>query len=109
MAFTNTKESGLEALIVKWLVDHNEYEQGTNADYNREYAVDETRLFRFLQDTQPDALEKLGVFKSALKKKQFLNRLQGEIAKRGIIDVLRNGVKIYPGKPYHVLSDTDRE
>ncbi len=96
MAFSNTKESGLEALIVKWLVDHNNYEQGTNADYNREYAVDETRLFRFLQDTQPDALEKLGVFKSALKKKQFLNRLQGEIAKRGIIDVLRNGVKIYP-------------
>ena len=96
MAFTNTKESGLETLIVKWLVGHNGYEQGTNADYNREYAVDETRLFRFLQDTQPDALEKLGVFKSALKKKQFLNRLQGEIAKRGIIDVLRNGVKIYP-------------
>lgn len=96
MAFTNTKESGLEALIVKWLVDHNGYEQGTNTDYNREYAVDETRLFRFLQDTQPDALEKLGIFKSALKKKQFLNRLQGEIAKRGIIDVLRNGVKIYP-------------
>lgn len=96
MAFTNTKESGLEALIVKWMVEQNGYEQGTNADYNRENAVDETRLFRFLQDTQPDALEKLGVFKSALKKKQFLNRLQGEIAKRGIIDVLRNGVKIYP-------------
>lgn len=96
MAFTDTKESGLEALIVKWMVEQNGYEQGTNADYNREYAVDETRLFRFLQDTQPDALEKLGVFKSALKKKQFLNRLQGEIAKRGIIDVLRNGVKIYP-------------
>ena len=96
MAFTNTKESGLEALIVKWLVDQNGYEQGTNADYNREYAVDETLLFRFLQDTQPDALEKLGVFKSDMKKKQFLNRLQGEIAKRGIIDVLRNGVKIYP-------------
>lgn len=96
MAFTNTKESGLEALIVKWLVDQNGYEQGTNADYNREYAVDETRLFRFLQDTQPDALEKLGVFKSDMKKKQFLNRLQGEIAKRGIIDVLRNGVKTYP-------------
>ncbi len=96
MAFTNTKESGLETLVVNWLVDHNDYEQGTNGDYNREYAVDETRLFRFLQDTQPDALEKLGVFKSALKKKQFLNRLQGEISKRGIIDVLRNGVKIYP-------------
>lgn len=93
---TNTRESGLETLIVDWLVNHNGYEQGTNSDYNREYAIDETRLFRFLQDTQPDAMEKLGVFKSDLKKKQFLNRLQGEIAKRGIIDVLRNGIKIYP-------------
>jgi type I restriction enzyme R subunit len=96
MLTTNTRESGLEALIVDWLVNHNGYEQGTNADYNREYAIDETRLFRFLQDTQPDAMEKLGVFKADLKKKQFLNRLQGEIAKRGIIDVLRNGIKIYP-------------
>lgn len=96
MAFTNTRENGLESLIVKWLVEHNSYEQGTNADYNRDYAIDETRLFRFLQDTQPDALDKLGVFKADMKKKQFLNRLQGEIAKRGIIDVLRNGVKVYP-------------
>ena len=50
--FTNIKESGLEALIVKWLVEHNGYEEGSNADYNKEYAIDETRLFRFLQDTQ---------------------------------------------------------
>jgi type I restriction enzyme R subunit len=96
MSFTNTKESGLEALIVKWLVDHNDYEEGTNADYNKEYAIDETRLFRFLQDTQPDQMDKLGVFKSEQKKRQFLNRLQGELAKRGIIDVLRNGIKVYP-------------
>lgn len=96
MAFTNIKENGLESLIVRWLVEHNGYEQGTNADYNREYAIDETRVFCFLQDTQPDSLEKLGVFQAEIKKRQFLNRLQGEIAKRGIIDVLRNGVKIYP-------------
>ena len=94
--FTNTRESGLEALIVKWLVEQNGYEEGTNADYNKEYAVDETRLFRFLQDTQPTQMEKLGVFQSEQKKRQFLNRLQGELAKRGIIDVLRNGIKVYP-------------
>lgn len=96
MPFTNTKESGLESLIVKWLVEQNGYEEGTNADYNKEYAVDETRLFRFLEDTQPAEMDKLGVFKSDAKKRQFLNRLSGEIAKRGIIDVLRNGVKVYP-------------
>ena len=96
MAFTNTKENGLESLIVKWLVEQCGYEEGTNADYNKEYAVDETRLFRFLQDTQPKEMDKLGVFTSDTKKRQFLNRLSGEVAKRGIIDVLRNGVKVYP-------------
>ena len=96
MPFTNTKEDGLESLIVKWLVEQSGYEQGTNKDYNKEYAMDETRLFRFLQDTQPEEMEKLSVFVSDTKKRQFLNRLRGELAKRGIIDVLRNGVKVYP-------------
>lgn len=96
MTATNTRESGLESLIVDWLVNQNGYEQGSNADYNLDYAIDETRLFRFLSATQPDEMEKLGVFKSDLKKAQFLNRLRGEIAKRGIIDVLRNGIKVYP-------------
>ena len=93
---TNTRENGLETLIIKWLVEQNGYEEGTNADYNKEFALDETRLFRFLQDTQPVQMDKLGVFTSDQKKIQFLNRLQGEITKRGIIDVLRNGIKVYP-------------
>ncbi|OIJ13555.1 DEAD/DEAH box helicase [Anaerobacillus alkalilacustris] len=93
---SNTKESGLETLIVEHLVNYNGYELGNNQDYNKDYAIDETRLFRFLQDTQPDKLEKLGVFKSDMGKVKFLNRLQGEITKNGVIEVLRNGVKIYP-------------
>ena len=96
MAVTDTKEKGLESLIVKWLVEQNGYEQGANEDYNRDYAVDETRLFRFLSETQSDEMEKLGVFTSDLKKAKFLDRLRGEIAKRGVIDVLRNGMKMYP-------------
>lgn len=96
MAFTDKTERGFETLIVNWLVEQNGYEQGTNDDYNKEYAVDETRLFRFLNDTQPREMAKLGVNNSDQKKRQFLNRLSGEIAKRGIIDVLRNGVKAYP-------------
>lgn len=48
MAFANTREEGLESLIVKWFVEQNGYEQGSNEDYNKEYAIDEVRLFRFL-------------------------------------------------------------
>lgn len=93
---SNTKESGLESLIVNWLVQQNGYEQGNNWDYNIEYAIDETRLFRFLYDTQPDEIAKLGIDSNTQKRVQFLNRLQGEIAKRGVIDVLRKGIKAYP-------------
>lgn len=93
---TNTRESGLETLIVDYLVENNGYERGKNEDYNRDYAVDETRLLSFLRETQPEEIEKIGILHSDHKKKQFLNRLQGEIAKRGVIDVLRKGVKVYP-------------
>ena len=93
---TNTRESGLETLIVKWLVEQNGYEQGTSADYNREYAVDEPRLFRFLEDTQPEEMKRIGIPGSDISRKKFLDRLRNEIAKRGIINVLRNGIKMYP-------------
>lgn len=94
---TNIKESGLETLIVDWLVNREGYEQGSNADYdyNKDCAIDETRLLRFLVETQPDKLEKLQL-ENPIKREKFLNRLQGEIAKRGIIDVLRNGINAFP-------------
>ncbi len=93
---TDTKEKGLESLIVDWLVSQNGYEQGLNADYDKEYAIDALRLFRFLADTQPEKLKMLGILSGDIKRLQFLNRLRGEIAKRGIIDVLRKGVQMYP-------------
>lgn len=96
MNFTDTKEKGFETLIVDWLVQHNGYEEGINTDYDKEYAIDETRLLRFLRDTQPTEIAKLGIDASETKKRQFFNRLSSEITKRGIIDVLRNGVKVYP-------------
>ena len=61
MHVTNTKEVGLENLIVEHLVSVNHFEQGENSDYSREYAIDETRLIRFLQETQPEKVEILGI------------------------------------------------
>ncbi|MDR0994061.1 MAG: DEAD/DEAH box helicase family protein [Verrucomicrobiota bacterium] len=92
----NTKEWGLESLIAGWLVSENGYEQGQSSDYNKEFALDETRLFRFLQTTQPKAFAMLGVTEAEIKKEKFLSFLRGEITKRGIIDVLRKGLKCYP-------------
>ena len=76
---TNTRESGLETLIIDWLTDKNGYEQGASADYNRDYAVDEPRLFRFLETTQPEQMAKLGIAGSDLKRIQFLDRSRRRI------------------------------
>ena len=68
---SNTKENGFETLIVNWLVNENGYEQGTNADYNQEYAIDEERLFRYLQSTQPRDLAELRILDTLQKRKGF--------------------------------------
>ncbi len=97
MPVTNTKESGLEALIVSWLTERNGFEEGSNADYNKEYAVDEARFFRFLQETQGHELKKLNV-ESPQERRKLLKRVSDEVSRRGIVDVLRNGVKAYPAR-----------
>lgn len=53
----NIRESGLEDIIVQHLLTANGYEQGSNEDYCREYAIDETRLFRFLSETPAGRME----------------------------------------------------
>jgi len=53
------------------------------------------KLLAFLRSTQPEAVAQLGLEDEA-KRLKFLHRLQGEVAKRGVIDVLRSGVKDGP-------------
>jgi len=93
---TDTSEKGLETLIVRSLVDEAGYVAGDPADYDRDHAVDLSKLLTFLEATQPDTLENLGVAEDGPKRVQFLHRIQGEVAKRGVIDVLRKGVKHGP-------------
>jgi type I restriction enzyme, R subunit len=69
---------------------------GTPEDYDREYCVDLAQLFAFLHATQPDASATLDLSEDGPTRRKFLARLQGEIAKRGTIDVLRHGIKHGP-------------
>ena len=113
---TDTSEKGLEDLIVAamtgqatsaplpgpgtrdarapfgstgWLL-------GNSHDYDREYAVDLAQLAEFLRATQPQVAEALDLDHDTPTRRKFLARLQGEVARRGIIDVLRKGVKHGP-------------
>jgi len=73
------------------------YKLGSPRDYDREYAVDLYHLREFLAETQPDVLEALDLDNdSSPTRRSFLARLQGEVTKRGVIDVLRKGIKHGP-------------
>jgi len=93
---TDTTEKGLESLIVQSLVDQAGYVQGDSKDYDREHAVDLAKLLNFLATTQPETFAQLGIEQEGPKRTQFLHRLQGEIAKRGVVEVLRGGIKHGP-------------
>ena len=88
---SDTSEKGLETIIINSLVNEAGYEQGSNEDYDREHALDITRLMNFIQRTQPDMVEKLKL-NDKVHFRKFLDRIRGDIAKRGIIEILRKGV-----------------
>ena len=96
MATTDTSEKGLEALIVRDLCTSGGFVAGQPTDYNRDVAVDVVQLLAFLQATQPTVVTALELASEGIKRTQFLHRLQGEIAKRGVVDVLRKGVSHGP-------------
>ncbi len=117
MPTTDTSEKGLELLIVRSFTGLSDeqilrtapgiaespvgyggagYMLGRSEDYDRDHAVDRAKLLEFLRATQPRVVELLGLDTSDVKLRQFLDRLQGEIARRGVIDALRKGVKHGP-------------
>ncbi|HIF12284.1 MAG TPA: type I restriction endonuclease subunit R [Dehalococcoidia bacterium] len=109
---TDTSERGLERLICTVLAGHScdppkadevtelqpgyggvGWTGGNPHDYDREYCVDLAQLAVFLHTTQPETAESLALDEDGPTRRKFLTRLQGEISKRGTIDVLRHGIK----------------
>ena len=113
---TDTSEKGLESLIVAAMAgsarptpDTGNATREASAlyggagwilgdwrDYNREYAVDLAQLRAFVDASQPRLLDPLDLAHDSPTRQKFLARLQGEITRRGVIDVLRNGIKHGP-------------
>ena len=70
-------------------------EKSRDLELFRKYAIDVEVLFRFLEDTQEKALNKLKkVYKDDYKTK-ILDRISKELHNRGMIDCIRHGVRDY--------------
>ncbi|EHM09450.1 helicase, type I site-specific restriction-modification system restriction subunit [Thermanaerovibrio velox DSM 12556] len=115
---TDTSEAGLETLICRALTGSDcmprpagtpavvaeppapyggvGWLPGDPADYDREYCVDLVQLTKFLHSTQPEVAEALDLDSDSPRRRKFLARLQGEVSKRGVVDVLRNGIQHGP-------------
>jgi type I restriction enzyme R subunit len=92
MPTSDTSESGLESLILNGLVDRG-WIAGNPKDYDRTFCLDLSHLRAFVQETQPKLFEALGLGVESPTTKQFLTRLEKEINTRGVIDVLRKGIR----------------
>ncbi len=108
---TDTSESGLETLICTALTGHPcdpaatdglrerpaaygaGWLGGSAQDYDREHCLDLAQLSAFLQQTQPETAALLSLDEDTPTRRKFLARVQGEINKRGTIDLLRKGLK----------------
>ena len=109
---TDTTEQGLERLICTALAGHpcdppaasavdepaagyggSGWTGGSHRDYDREYCVDLVQLSAFLRATQPETADSPALGDAGPARRKFLARLQGEISRRGTIDVLRHGIK----------------
>ncbi len=110
---TDTSEKGLESLIVAAMCGRpagapppagvgagpgalwggTGWILGDWRDYDREHAVDLVQLTAFLRAAQPETAAALDLDHPSPPRQKFLARLQGEITKRGVIDLLRKGLK----------------
>ncbi len=89
---TDLSEKEFETKIVNFLVNNNGYEQGVTSDYDTTFAVDPSRIERFLRDTQLDKVTQSRIFDNEVNRNKFFKRLSDELKKKGVVHILRNGL-----------------
>lgn len=105
---TNLREKDLEQRIEEALLSRG-YEKRTMEAYDKVHALDVSMVLDFLKETQPTVYDKLRLY-DASSSKRFLDRLSGELKRKGVIEVLRSGIsheQCNGIKLYYALPDED--
>ncbi len=89
MKTSDTSEKGFQKLIVRELTEKQGYAENKSNDFDQDFCVIKKSLLEFVKQSQPDSYDFI------LKKGEhsFFSRLDSKIAKQGIVEVLRKGVK----------------
>ncbi|WP_336967639.1 type I restriction endonuclease subunit R [Sphingobium aromaticiconvertens] len=92
------KEQVVQDHLIARLVASEGYElRDAKADYDRALAMDKALALRFVQNTQPNEWAKLEGHYTAAATDTFFKQLEKSLKDRGLLDVLRQGIKIVPG------------
>jgi type I restriction enzyme R subunit len=113
---TDTSEQGLEELITRAMTGRTHllvpphqatpssvpvsggtgWLLGDPRHYDRSHCLDLVQLQGFLETTQPKVAEAVSIAVDGPTRRQFLARLEKQVAQRGLVDVLRKGIRHGP-------------
>jgi type I restriction enzyme R subunit len=113
---TDTSEQGLEALITRAMTGGTHLLEpphqttstavpvsggtgwllGDPRHYDRNFCLDVVQLQGFLEATQPAVAEAVQISVDGPTRRQFLTRLEKQIGQRGVVEVLRKGIRHGP-------------
>lgn len=89
-------EKQYQHFIMDYLKTNNGYLVRKDKDFDRLYAMDREMLFKFLNDTQPDEMDKLSkIYKHDLEE-TLVSYINMEMTKKrgSLLDVLKHGIEI---------------
>ena len=89
-------EKEYQSEILSILRDRNGYPIRNAKDFDRRFALDREMLFAFLNDTQPETMDKLRKIHKDKLEDTLVSFINGECTKKrgSLLDVLRHGVEI---------------
>lgn len=111
-----TLERDFEAAIEAWLVERAGYVKADSGQFDAALGLDKHTLLAFLKATQADALDALKVAYGNAVEDAVVKRVAAECDARGLLDVVRNGVRdrgqhlrlAYFRPPTRLNPDTER-
>ncbi|WP_297669826.1 DEAD/DEAH box helicase family protein [Thomasclavelia sp.] len=99
-----------QRLIINYLCDVNGFVERPSSLYSAGLAMDTDLLFKFLEDTQHDSMESLRRMYQDRTEETIIalinsevNRMNGKLISRGLIDVLKNGIEFDNGVKLHLM------
>lgn len=91
------REDVLEQHMVDQLIATQGYRLRTDAEYDRDLALDPALTIEFLRATQSDEWAKLEAHYGTSAEKELLTQVAANLKRLGTLSVLRQGIKIVPG------------